>query len=216
MNPIALIPARGGSKGIPLKNLMTFCGMPLINWSIKQAREANLPVYVSTEDRAIAVCAVENDAQIIVRPEVLAQDNSTMKSVVEHAVDILKNDFHKEFDTVVLLQPTSPLRLSFQINHALQWYEKLKKKYAFSFHKAKFIEYHDFNILGNLQRQLIRPKMIEHGMLYIYDTYYLLKGSKDIVSKEIYTIETPRWQSFELDEPDDIDICEFYMRKYIL
>lgn len=218
MKPLALIPARGGSKGIPHKNLMNFCGLPLIAWSIKQAQEENLPVYVSTEDEDIRRCAIEFGAVVIERPAHLATDNSSTVDVLKHALDEL-NHRKLGFDTIVLLQPTSPLRTSVDIYNAIQCYNS-GAKYLFSCYNTKHIEWPEdcapFPATCTPRRQELAIRTIEHGMLYIYDECYQPLGMGELQPADVFRYRTPWWQSIELDEPDDIEICEFYMRRKIL
>ncbi|MGR3175987.1 MAG: acylneuraminate cytidylyltransferase family protein [Candidatus Scalindua sp.] len=113
---VAIIPARGGSKGIPRKNIRLFCGKPLLQYSIEAARAARLvdEVYVSTEDKEIAEIARSLDAEIIDRPEELAGDNISTFAVLKHAAESI--DFP---DVLVTLQPTSPLRTARHIDEAI-------------------------------------------------------------------------------------------------
>ena len=217
MKPIAIITARGGSKGIPGKNLMNFCGLPLIAWSIKQAQEASLDTYVSTEDEDIIRCAQEFGAKIIYRPRELAADTSSSVDVLNHAIGVLRK---QDFDTVVLLQPTSPLRLNGQINDMLDQYADGRYNYGFCFYRAKFIEWEEdkqpFPASTTPRRQEMNSRVIEHGMLYVYNENYLPLGMGELKNENILKYHTPEWQAHELDEPQDIEICEYYMRKKIL
>jgi CMP-N-acetylneuraminic acid synthetase len=117
MRTVAIVPARGGSKGIVRKNLRLVAGKPLIYWSIQCARDAGLEVFVSTEDEEIRGVASSLGALPIVRPMNLASDSATGLDVVLHAVGLC----HEEFDNVVVLQPTSPLRQVEDIKKALNW-----------------------------------------------------------------------------------------------
>ena len=100
MSILALIPARGGSKGIPRKNIKEFCGKPLIAWTIEEARKANLlsGVFVSTEDEEIARVASDFGAEIpFIRPESLSQDETSGIEPVLHALELLP-----DFDQILL------------------------------------------------------------------------------------------------------------------
>ncbi|MCT1458277.1 acylneuraminate cytidylyltransferase family protein [Aestuariimicrobium sp. p3-SID1156] len=108
---VAVIPARGGSKGIPRKNLLEIAGKPLIAWTIESALEVlNLRVIVSTEDDEIAEVATLYGAEVIKRPVELAQDATATEPVVRHVIDTLTQQAERP-DTVMLLQATSPVRL---------------------------------------------------------------------------------------------------------
>lgn len=115
---LALIPARGGSKGLPGKNIRPLHGKPLIGWSIEAARASRhvSRVVVSSDDESILAAARAGGAETpFVRPESLARDDTPGIDVVLHALDVLPG-----FDWVVLLQPTSPLRTTGDIDAAIE------------------------------------------------------------------------------------------------
>ena len=110
---IAIIPARGGSKGLPGKNIITLCGKPLIVWTIESALESNLvdKVVVSTDSREIANIAKSAGADVpFMRPDELATDEAKSIDVVRHALGFYENEKGMKFDYMALLEPTSPLR----------------------------------------------------------------------------------------------------------
>ena len=112
---LALILARGGSKRLPGKNIRPLAGKPLVAWSIEAARAcaAIEDVVVSTDDEAIAAVARAHGARApFLRPAPLAADTSTSADAALHALDFLRDREGKEFDAVILLEPTSPLRAS--------------------------------------------------------------------------------------------------------
>lgn len=117
-NILGLIPARGGSKSIPGKNLVDLGGRPLIAWTIEAALNSSLSkVIVSTDSFEIAsVCKLLGAEVPFMRPEKISEDNSLSIDVVLHALDTLEEDF----DAVMLLQPTSPFRSVADINDAIQ------------------------------------------------------------------------------------------------
>lgn len=105
MSEIAIIPARGGSKGLPGKCTVDFAGKPLVAWTIAAAQEAGLArVVVTTDSAHIAAVAARYGAEVVARPKELADDYSPMMPVVQHALQAF------EATTAVLVQPTSPLR----------------------------------------------------------------------------------------------------------
>ena len=110
---LAIIPARGGSKGIPHKNIRNFAGYPLIAWSIAAGKQSKMVtrVIVSTDDEEIASVAREHGAEVpFLRPAEFAQDNSLDLPVFEHALKWLKENESYQPDVVVQLRPTSPIR----------------------------------------------------------------------------------------------------------
>lgn len=122
MSILALIPARGGSKGLPGKNIIGFCGKPLLAWSIEAAKDAKVPVsriVVSTEDPKIRKVAEESGAYCpFLRPSEFATDTASGLDPVLHALDwfAANEDYHPEW--LLLLQPTSPLRTAADIDGA--------------------------------------------------------------------------------------------------
>ncbi|MDY3677858.1 MAG: acylneuraminate cytidylyltransferase family protein [Actinomyces urogenitalis] len=120
MSMLAVIPVRGGSKGIPRKNLRDVGGKPLVVWTIEQAltSTSDLRVVVSTEDTEIAQVARAAGAEVISRPAELAQDTTATEPVVVHAMDVLAEQGY-EPDYVMLLQATSPVRRPGTIDRAL-------------------------------------------------------------------------------------------------
>src|SRR4030066_411377 len=118
---LAIIPARGGSRGIPRKNVRLLCGKPLIAYTIETALSSKLidRVVVSTEDEEIAGISKEYGAEVIKRPEELARDDSPTIDVVMHVLNWFeeKNEY---FDIVVLLEPTSPLRKENDLDSAVR------------------------------------------------------------------------------------------------
>jgi CMP-N,N'-diacetyllegionaminic acid synthase len=119
---LGLIPARGGSKGLPGKNVRPLCGKPLIAWTAQAAAASAYldAVVVSTDDDAIAAAAASAGAEVpFMRPEHLAGDDAAMIDVVLHAIDSLA-ETGRVFDAVVLLQPTSPLRATADIDAAIE------------------------------------------------------------------------------------------------
>ena len=121
---LALIPARGGSKGIPKKNIVNLCGKPLIAYTILAAKEANCfdNIVVSTDSSEIATVSRNWGAEIpFMRPDEYAADTSTGEDVSRHAVNELKRQ-GREYDIIVYLQPTSPLRNARHIREALDMF----------------------------------------------------------------------------------------------
>ncbi len=119
---LAIIPARGGSKGIPHKNIIDLCGKPLIYYSINAALKSKYIDYVmvSTDDEKIAEISKEVGAEVpFMRPSELASDTSKTIDAIMHAITEL-NSIGKSFDTLVLLQPTQPLRTSEDIDGAIE------------------------------------------------------------------------------------------------
>ena len=119
---VAIIPARGGSKTIPRKNIKLLGGKPMIYYTIREALKSKYlnRVVVSTEDREIAQVAVQFGAEIIQRPDELAGDDAPSSPVFQHTIDYLERLENYHHIRVVILQPTSPLRVVDDIDGAIQ------------------------------------------------------------------------------------------------
>ena len=126
MKPIAVIPARGGSKGLPGKNIRPLAGKPLIHYTIEAARAVfeDHQVLVSTDNEEIREVASQTKLEVpFLRPAALATDTATTRDALIHAIEWYRT--HRgEVDTVVLLQPTSPLRTGDHIREALAMYQQ--------------------------------------------------------------------------------------------
>lgn len=120
MNIVGIIPARGGSKGIPRKNVRLLAGKPLVSWTIEAAINSHMinKVIVSTEDEEIKTVSLQYGAEVITRPDYLALDETKTAPVITHVVEELEKQGYNP-DIIVLLQPTSPLRDAVLIDKVL-------------------------------------------------------------------------------------------------
>ena len=126
MTYLAIIPARGGSKGLPNKNILPLNGLPLIAWTILQAKSvAKIEhVVVSTDDQVIADIALSYGAEVpFIRPVELAMDQTPTEPVMLHALDFYRVNQNYIPSAVILLQPTSPIRGPQSINEAINEFE---------------------------------------------------------------------------------------------
>ncbi|OZG74867.1 hypothetical protein BTA51_00180 [Hahella sp. CCB-MM4] len=126
MRILAVIPARGGSKRLPRKNIMDLAGRPLIDYSIQAVRKSSLVTnhVVSTDDEEIASVARECGANVpFIRPPELSTDNVRNSQTLLHALDWFADAQGQDFDAVILLQPTAPLRQSWHIDEAVKLFE---------------------------------------------------------------------------------------------
>jgi CMP-N-acetylneuraminic acid synthetase len=119
---LAVVPARGGSKGLPGKNIRALCGLPLIVHTLNAAKASRTigDVVVSTDTPEIAAVAQAEDVRVLCRPTALARDDTPMMPVVLHALEAEESRAGHQFDGVVILQPTSPLRLAEDIDGVVE------------------------------------------------------------------------------------------------
>jgi CMP-N,N'-diacetyllegionaminic acid synthase len=222
MKILALIPARGGSKGIPRKNIRIFHGKPLIAWSIEAAREASAvcEVVVSTEDEEIAAVAKDFGANVpFIRPRHLSEDATSGMDPVFHALEILKG-----FDLVLLLQPTSPLRTALDIEDIVEFRERLGVPAAVSVSQCKThpscvygtTRDERFQLLSghpfNGPRQVLPPVYIPNGALYLAECAWLEK-KRSFVSEETGAFVMPPERSIDIDTEFDWHIAEILFIK---
>jgi CMP-N-acetylneuraminic acid synthetase len=125
LNVLGIIPARGGSKGVVGKNIRLVAGEPLIAYSIRAAQKSHSLTYflTTTDDERIAEVAERYDSPVLVRPADLAQDESPMVPVVLHALEYVEQATKRQYDVVVLLQPTSPIREGTDIDAVIRMFE---------------------------------------------------------------------------------------------
>lgn len=222
MKILAIIPARGGSKGIPDKNIRNFCGKPLIAHAIacgKQSRHVNRLV-VSTDSEKIAKISKEYGAEVpFLRPEELAQDTSRVVDAIVYTLERLKSDEDYEPDFIVLLQTTSPLRLAADIDGALELCFKRNADAVVSLCATEQLLYtKDENdrlalvsseeFLKSTNRQQLPPTYkLDGSMVYAIRTEVFL-AQKTFLPKNLVGYIVPRWRAIDLDEPEDFIIGE--------
>jgi len=212
---IAIIPARGESKGIPRKNLKLIGGKPLIAYSIDVSLKTELisETYVSTEDEEIKNISLSFGAKVIDRPRELASDTTSTELVLLHAAEYLKN----EFDYFILLQPTSPIRYPEQIDEAINLILDQKGDSLLSvfrndtFFWSKNGVSLNYDYKNRPRRQDKDWEFIENGSIYITKKEILL-NEKNRLGGKILMYLMPKWMSFEIDEPFDIELIEFLIQ----
>ena len=185
MNISCIILARGGSRRVPRKNIMEFCGKPLIVWSIEQAKASQYirDVYVSSDDDEILKLSVEHGAIKIRRPSQYAVDSALSEPALFHALGNMNNP-----DVVVFLQATSPVRGAEDIDDAITQFLMSEKDSLFSVSTA-----HE-----------------ENGSIYIFKSGTFKKcRNRKAGCTAVYVM--PQWKSKEIDYPEDIGVCEHYM-----
>jgi len=146
MRTVAIIPARGGSKGVPLKNIRMMAGRPLIEYTISSAKNSKKidRIIVSTDDKKIAQISKSLGAEVpFLRPKVLAQDDSSSINVIKHALQFLLINQSYTPDIILILQPTSPFRTTEVIGRSIEMLKKSKE--ATSVISVSKIKTHPYN-----------------------------------------------------------------------
>ena len=227
MKIITIIPARGGSKSIPKKNLVSFLGEPLISKSIQQslnAKSINRTI-VSTDDSEISQIAEKYGAEIIKRPDSISGDEATSESALKHVLDMLEKTENYVPDIVILLQATSPLRKENDIDKAVEKFVDCSADSLISGSKFEDFLFWEkqtdswepvnYNPNNRMRRQDRKPQFVENGSIYMFKPEILHKFNNRIGGKMImYDMEL--WQTWEIDTYEEIDLLEFYYKKYLI
>ncbi len=220
MNTVAMIPARGGSKGIPRKNIKELCGKPLIAHIIETAlkvREVDR-VIVSTEDKEIVEIAKKHGAEVpFIRPEELARDETPTLPVLQHAVKYLEEKEDYRPDIVVLLYATSPLLKAGRVSEAIKMLKEEKFDSVLSVEEDRghyWIEkegsYERLYPIVLKNRQLTKPLLKENGAIYLCKKDLLMKENT-VVGGKIGFLKMQKEESIDIDKPIDFKIAEFFM-----
>jgi len=230
---LAIVPARGGSKGLPRKNLLSLAGQPLVSWPVRAARHAAVVdrVIVSTDDSEIAAAAQAAGADVpFIRPALLASDTASTISVVLHALDALEQSGER-FSYVVLLEPTSPLTESADVERALQRLHANRHIADAIVGVSRVIAAHpEYDVIlqssGIIQpymardfrhlkrRQDISELYFLEGSLYI-SSVASIKERESFYHERTMGYAVPRWKSFEVDELVDFICIEALLQRRV-
>jgi len=224
MNVVAIIPARGGSKGVPKKNLQKICGKPLIYWSIMQARASNFvnSVWVSSDDDEILSCAVSFGAKTITRPLNISNDTASSESAWLHSLKHIRST-ENSVDLILGMQATSPIRAKFDIDNAIESFcvneldslftaNSIKDFHIWKKNKVSF-EADNYNFKNRKPRQKMEEKFLENGSFYLFKPEILEKEHNRLGGKiGCYVMEA--YQMPQIDNFEDIKLCETIMLGY--
>lgn len=224
---LGIIPARGGSKGLPGKNLRLLGGKPLIVWSIEAGTKSRYidELVISTDSEEIAAVAKRTGATVpFIRPNELATDDASSVDVVLHALDWYAAS-GRAFDLVALIEPTSPLRTSKDIDDALEVLLQSSGDSIVSIcrtentHPSFMVERDDEGCLRyvvdqrshHIRRQDLSPVFFFEGTIYISEAK-ALRATKSFYQENTVGFEVPKWKSLEVDDMDDLIMVEAIMK----
>lgn len=220
---LAVIPARGGSKRLPKKNLLTLGGKPLIVWTIEAALQSSYidSVIVSSDDDDILALAKTYAVQVIKRPSYLATDTATSFDVVKHAVENMK-----KHDYVVLLQPTSPFRTSLHVHESINM---LNEKCADAVISVAELEHslawvnalpEDNSMAGFLKKDFLNKRSQDlethyklNGAIYICQADRLLQEQSFFLKDNVYAYKMDNRSSVDIDTELDFQFADFICQK---
>ena len=225
MQNFAIILARGGSKGIENKNLMDFCGKPLIEWTIDHCKNCKYikEIFVSSDSNDILNFSNSKNIRTIVRPSNISEDDSSSEDAWSHALDYVSNEKGYEVDYIIAPQVTSPIREVKDLNNAIEKfiYEKLdsllsvnelKDFFIWKQKGSKFVS-DNYDYQKRSRRQLINTKYHENGSFYIFKPQILRKFKNRLGGKIGYYL-MEEYKSFQIDEIKDVELCKIIMNGY--
>jgi N-acylneuraminate cytidylyltransferase len=221
---LAVIAARGGSKGIPLKNLLDLCGRPLIAWTVMQAAAARGVdvVAVSSDNDRILAAAEAAGAVGVRRPDAISGDLDSSESAWLHALETLDGKLGP-FERIVALQATSPIREASDIEKALEAFERERLDSLLSVCEVE--DYFNWRIGTNgpepinydfhnrRMRQQIEKRYLENGSFYVF-VPSLLREKNNRLGGKIGFHLMERHKMFQIDRIEDVKLCAALMKSY--
>lgn len=223
---LAIIPARGGSKGIPRKNLQLLAGAPLVVHAIHVAMGAASikRVVVSTDDKEIAAVAGEAGAEVIMRPPRLADDVTPTIEVLQHAINTLGSEGWQP-ELVALLEPTSPFRTSALVDTCMAKFDDPAVRSVVTVTQLERNPFNIFVVKGDraerflkgsemsfTQRQQFSHLKRINGCVYAARAESIRVGR--LLEDPIRVVEMPSYESINIDEPFDLEIARFVAKQY--
>jgi CMP-N,N'-diacetyllegionaminic acid synthase len=218
---LAVIPARGGSKRLPRKNILNFGGKPLIAWSIDEAKKSKYiaKTLVTSDDTEILNIAKKYGAEVLQRPSELSSDSSTTYEALEHAI----NSLEQEYEYIVLLQPTSPLRTSKHIDEAIELLEskdadavisvcEVEHPVGWSMTLDEDDDMSEFVKNIDTRRSQEQEKHYRlNGAIYICKTKKLLEKKSFFLEENIFAYKMQREDSVDIDEELDFKLANLLL-----
>jgi len=224
---VAIILARGGSKGIPGKNIVEFCGKPLLVWTIEQLQRTKgiHSIWVSSDSKEILSISKAKGVEVIHRPAEISGDSATSESGWLHALEIIEDNAGK-VDIVVAPQATSPLRESQDVERGLDDFQKHNYDSMFSCSVAEDLFFWkkmtdgtlcsvNYDYKNRSRRQDIPKQYIENGSFYIFKPEVLRQYNNRLGGK-IGMTQMEFWKMFEIDSMEDFKICELLMKTFLI
>lgn len=220
---VAIIPARGGSKGIANKNTLTIAGKPLLAWSIETALTSKKvdSVWVTSDSGEILDIAVKYGANAIVRPAEISDDKASSESAWLHALDEIEKEIR--VNMIVGMQATSPVRGNNDLDEAIELFRQKRLDSLISVTEVRDHNVwrlgdsgpapvnHDFN--NRKRRQDCEPQYLENGSFYIF-TPKLLRKNNNRIGGVIGLYKQEEYKMYQIDDPEDVRLCEAILSYY--
>jgi CMP-N,N'-diacetyllegionaminic acid synthase len=221
---LAIIPARGGSKGIPHKNIKKINGKPLIHYTIVQAKKSKYisKIVVSSDDEKILSYSKKSKVDVIKRPKKLSTGTARSEDVYKHVIQHY-DKLNQFFDTIVILQPTSPLRIKNDIDNAINKFRKSNSDIVLSVYPAPFPPEWYFLIKNRKLKFFINKKKVKrrqdydkfyipNGSVFVTSKNHILKDSK-FLSDNISPFIMPEERSLDIDTLFDFKLAKMLLKK---
>jgi YrbI family 3-deoxy-D-manno-octulosonate 8-phosphate phosphatase len=220
---VAIIPARGGSRRVPSKNLLPLAGLPVVAHSIRHALAADAveTVYVSTDDPEIAAVARAEGATVVERPAAIATDRATSESALLHVLDTHRAQHGQDPELVVFLQATSPIRHAGDIDAAIALLRSANADSVFSAVRDRGLMWQlrddgpeplNYEPGSRPREQDMAPQYRENGSIYVFKPWVLREHGHRMAGRSVvYEMDT--WTSFQLDTPEDAELLEWIARR---
>lgn len=223
MDVLAIIPARGGSRRLPRKNLAEIAGRPLIVHSIEQAVQcpAVTRTVVSTDDLEIEQISRAAGAEVIKRPPDISTDTATSESALLHVLESLEEREQYRPELVVFLQCTSPVREQHDIQQAIQRLIDTGADSVFSATESKWLlwrlvgfcaESFNYDYRARKREQDMIPEWRENGSIYVFRPWVLRQYGNRLGGK-IAHYEMGYWSSFQVDSAEDLELCDWILHR---
>jgi N-acylneuraminate cytidylyltransferase len=221
---LAIVPARGGSKRLPQKNILDLCGKPLVAYTIEAGLKSKYvdEVVVSSDNVDILRISQKLGTKTINRPHALSSDTATTYDAVKHVVENME-----KYNYVVLLQPTSPLRNEKHIDEAIELLEEKKADAIISVCEMEHSPLwsntlpEDGNMGSFLSNKIINKRSQDlekyyrlNGAIYICSTDRLLENNSFFLKNNIFAYKMDRRSSIDIDEKIDFEFARLLVRQY--
>lgn len=222
-NIVAIIPARGGSKGIPKKNIALLNGKPLLAYTIESAIASTVvkDIFVSTDSEEIAEVAKKYGSKVIMRPSEISHDAASTESALIHAIEFIGQEYNWSPDYVLTLPPTSPLRSAKTIKEFVRYFFSLDGKFdamlSLTVHTGDFWKKDSCGNFFRLfpdaprRRQDRDPLYLENSAIYITKTESLL-STKSILGENCTGFIINEIEATDINEPIDLLWAEFLIK----
>lgn len=224
LNIVCIIPARGGSKGIPKKNIIDVAGKPLVAWSIEQALKSKYlknSVFISSDCDEILSVSKSYGAKTIKRPDDIADDKASSESALFHSIFEIEKQYGK-IDLIVFLQATSPLRETKDIDNAIEELinkdldslfsaSELEDFFIWTYDKNNSLTSLNYDFLNRKRRQEVSAQFVENGSIYVFKPQVLFDYNNRLGGKIGMSL-MDSWKMYEIDTLEDKNLCEYYIK----